>query len=131
MSKEKYNLNNFNDEEFACKCGCGLNEMNLVFVKKLDHARFEQGKKWVMNSAQRCRKHNLAVGGSPTSTHLKGMAGDVQCENAIDRKWKVYFGTQAGIRRTVLYDDKMIVHFDDDPKKPEGLFVYKKEKENA
>lgn len=122
-----YDLDRFKDSEFECPC-CGLNNMDQLFVSKLDYAAKCQGKGhvWKINSGHRCPKHNAEVGGSDTSTHLRGLAVDIQCRDAKDRYDKVMFLNKAGVKRVVIYTDKMIVHADDDPVKPEGLFPYKR-----
>lgn len=69
----------FNQKEFACKCGCGFANPAAELVLKLEKFRELCGNKpLIINSACRCAKHNKAVGGSPTSQHLKGMAADIR-----------------------------------------------------
>jgi uncharacterized protein YcbK (DUF882 family) len=40
----------------------------------------EIGERIKVNSGYRCKKHNAEVGGSETSSHLKGLAWDVDCD---------------------------------------------------
>jgi uncharacterized protein YcbK (DUF882 family) len=41
--------------------------------------------KIAVNSGYRCAVHNKTIGGSPTSSHLKGLAMDLACESSRDR----------------------------------------------
>ena len=73
--------NNFNLEEFECKCGCKMPE----FVKKniieladnLQVLRDFVGRLDPTNG-YRCKDHNADVGGSVNSQHLKGKAADIK-----------------------------------------------------
>tara|TARA_R110000751_G_scaffold606_1_gene2147 strand:- start:460 stop:819 length:360 start_codon:yes stop_codon:yes gene_type:complete len=54
-------------------------------ISMLDVARKNYGKSMVINSGYRTVKHNAEVGGTPTSSHLKGLAADISCTNSTDR----------------------------------------------
>lgn len=70
---------NFNQKEFACKCGCGFANPAPELVMRLEKFRELCGNQPVIiNSACRCVKHNNTVKGSKTSQHLHGMAADVR-----------------------------------------------------
>jgi len=73
--------NNFNLEEFECKCGCVMPE----FVKKnvIELAENLQVLRDVVGrldptNGYRCKEHNAKVGGSVNSQHLKGKAADIK-----------------------------------------------------
>lgn len=68
---------NFSREEFACKCGCGFNTVDVELVKVLEDIRKYFGKPIHINSGCRCVTHNKAEGGGPTSKHLQGIAADI------------------------------------------------------
>lgn len=53
---------------------------NLV-INLLQPLRVMYGKRMVINSGYRCPELNKAVGGVPTSQHMKGEAADVACEH--------------------------------------------------
>ena len=80
MSKSKY----FTDKELACRC-CGVNGITPAFLEKLDELREKYGKPIILNSAFRCPKHNQAIGGSPNSQHVLGLAVDISCTNSQER----------------------------------------------
>lgn len=67
----------FKKEEFTCKCGCGLNNINLKLVKILDEIRERLGVPLIVTSGTRCSKHNQNVQGVPNSRHVSGKAADI------------------------------------------------------
>jgi len=77
-------MNYFKMEEFACPC-CGENLISPALVQKLNYAREVAEVPFVINSGYRCEKHNKEVGGSPTSSHLKGLAVDIRTKGSRDR----------------------------------------------
>jgi len=60
----------FTSKEFECKCGCGVNQVNPGFMKKLNTMRIEAGFFFIIVSGCRCVEHNKNIGGKPTSDHL-------------------------------------------------------------
>ena len=75
---------NFTREEFACKCGCGFDDVDPRLVSGLQKLRYRAGVPIHINSACRCDEHNKAVGGVPRrkdgtggSYHLYGKAADI------------------------------------------------------
>ena len=70
-------IKHFKKSEFTCKCGCGLNNIQLEVVKIADEIREHFGKPCIVNSGTRCSKHNKAVGGVTNSRHLTGKAIDL------------------------------------------------------
>lgn len=80
VGNEIYSWNNikyFKESEFTCKCGCGLNNMNLKVVRIADEVRKHFGKPAIVTSGSRCEKHNKEVGGVANSRHLQGKAIDM------------------------------------------------------
>lgn len=67
----------FKKEEFTCKCGCGLNNIQLKVVQVADEIREHFGKPAIVNSGTRCAKHNKEIGGVENSRHLVGKAIDL------------------------------------------------------
>ncbi len=70
-------MKHFRPAEFACRCGCGLNNMDPEFLRKLDLARDWAQVPFRITSACRCPEHNARVGGRPDSNHLDGQAVDI------------------------------------------------------
>ena len=70
----------FRAEELACPCGtCGRLVVHWALVELLQRMRWRLGRPLLVTSGYRCPAHNAAVGGTPSSLHLCGMAADLQC----------------------------------------------------
>lgn len=67
----------FVKDEFTCKCGCGLNNINLNLVKILDEIRERLGCPVIVTSGTRCARHNKEVQGVADSRHVRGKAADI------------------------------------------------------
>jgi len=67
----------FTQKEFACKCGCGFDEIDHELVQVLDAIREHFDVPCKVNSGCRCEAHNKFVGGAPRSQHLLGKAADI------------------------------------------------------
>lgn len=74
-------IKHFKKSEFTCKCGCGLNNIQLEVVKIADEVREHFGSPAIVTSGTRCEKHNKEVGGVSNSRHLKGKAIDMYVQN--------------------------------------------------
>lgn len=68
---------NFSRAEFACKCGCGYDDIDEDLVKLLQGLRNWWRRPVRINSGCRCAEHNADVGGAPASKHVLGIAADV------------------------------------------------------
>jgi zinc D-Ala-D-Ala carboxypeptidase len=101
--------------------GSGKN-MNQDFLEMLDKARDSVDIIFEINSGYRTPEHNKSVGGSPTSSHLKGYASDIKCTNSIDR-WKIVNALiSVGFKRLGIA--KTFIHVDNDPNKNNAIWVY-------
>lgn len=67
----------FKKDEFTCKCGCKLNNIDINLVKVLDEIRMHFNKPVIITSGSRCESHNKVVGGIKNSKHLYGKAADI------------------------------------------------------
>ncbi len=68
----------FKKSEFNCKCGCGLNNIDLKLVKILDEIREYFGKPMQITNGCRCQKYNDSLRGSiKNSKHVQGKATDI------------------------------------------------------
>lgn len=70
----------FSRAEFACTCGCGFNTVDAGLLSVLVKVRDHFGRKMTITSGCRCRVKNKAIGGAPSSWHLKGRAADVKID---------------------------------------------------
>lgn len=113
----------FTIEEFDCKCGCGKNDMQELFLNKLDYARQRAAIPFVVNSGSRCEAHNKAEGGKPNSDHVTGEGVDIKCQTSFDRWRIVRAAIAAGIRRIGIA--KTFVHLGDNLNNPNPrIWVY-------
>ena len=107
MYQSKY----FKPQEFACRCGCGAQEVSEVLLRELDSIREHFGVPVSITSGRRCESHNKAVGGANKSQHVLGLAADIQVKGKtpkevfefLNQKFKSHYGIG-------LY--KTFVHFD-------------------
>lgn len=81
--------NNFSRSEFACKCGCGKNDISPELVNMLQKIRTAMGEPITVTSGCRCEKHNKAVGGVENSWHVKGLAADITCRSGASKLFNV------------------------------------------
>ena len=118
---------NFNRSEFACKCGCGLDGIDPMFVWSLQHSRERVGIPYTIHSGCRCPAHNKAEGGAETSAHVprndypRVKCSDIGCNNMFDRK-KILADVCTRFRHIGIH--AKFIHVDDDPAKPDGVFTY-------
>ena len=119
----------FEDQEFDCKCGCGLgiNDINPGSMRKLRASRRISGVPYIMNSAVRCPSYNKEVGSTRTSSHLPGPTGstafDIKATTSHDRFMITKGLILAGFTRIGVRKD--FIHADDDPNKsPEVEWLY-------
>ena len=117
-------LKYFTYEEFDSPDVQGSGQlMNEELLSMLDVVRKKYGKSIVINSGYRTVKHNAKVGGKPDSSHLKGLAVDIKCNNSVDR-FKLYdILREVGFKRIGV--GKTFIHVDiDKDKSPEVFWVY-------
>lgn len=82
-NKEKWEdvIKHFKKSEFTCKCGCGLNNIQIEVVKIADEVREHFRSPAIVTSGTRCTKHNAEVGGVRNSRHIQGKAIDMYLQN--------------------------------------------------
>ena len=84
MTQKSY-PDNFSEYEFACKCGCGYNDIHYDTLDFLDKLRKAIGQPISIVSGCRCESHNKNVGGAPNSKHCEGKAVDIICQPTSPR----------------------------------------------
>ena len=85
---------NFRVREFACQDGSDTIFISSALTQVLQQIRMHFGKAIVINSAYRTEAHNRAVGGSPTSQHLYGLAADIVVQGVPAAEVADYAETQ-------------------------------------
>ena len=124
-------LIHFDFEEFDSPdaVGSGLptsdgGKMNIDFLHKLDRARAIAKTPFKITSGYRTKEHNEKVGGRVGSSHLKGIAVAIACNNSVERS-KILKGLfEAGLGRRVGIASNFI-HVDADYDKPAAIWLYK------
>jgi len=116
--------NNLSRAEVTCRCGCGLCNLNHYLAEIFQQCRSFFGEPIIVTSGCRCPKHNQKIGGSPTSSHLKGQALDITCQNPT---WKrmlklAYCTGRSGIMRLGIHSKHKFLHIAFDPDKPQEVF---------
>ena len=107
--------NYFDPHELWCPC-CKQGGIDPLLHAMLNTAREHAGIPFVLTSAYRCPAHNKEVGGSTTSSHLKGFAVDISVPDSTTRfkvQEALFF---AGFKRMEAGID--YIHVDIDPVKP-------------
>ena len=90
----------FDRSEFACKCGCGLDTVDVVLLEMLTIVREQFDVPVNITSGCRCPTYNDIVSGSANSQHLIGRAVDIQVQgvephkvqNYVDQIWPDSYG---------------------------------------
>lgn len=107
---------NFTREEFVCKDGCGLYNMQEPVLFALQQARNIAGIPFKISSGSRCARHNRACGGKSASAHLDGLAVDVAAITSTTRAKVLVALLQAGFQRVGVAPG--FIHADLDIAKP-------------
>lgn len=116
-------LNNFSEWEFDCRCGCGLNNMQGLFLWKLQQVRTEAMFPFTITSGSRCPKHNKDEGGKSNSDHLTGQGADIEVKTSQQRFRLIEKAIDCGIKRIGV--GKTFVHLGDNPNNPQlVMWVY-------
>lgn len=113
-------MKHFTFSEFDSPDAPGSGEnMNTAFLEKLDMAREMAGVPFIITSGYRTVPRNLKVGGTPTSSHLKGIACDIACATS-EKRWAIIDSLlAAGFTRVGI--SSRFIHVDDDPDKPRNV----------
>lgn len=106
---------NFDRKEFACKCGCGRDNISMNLVDQLQRLRVLYGKPLGINRGCSCIQHNKDVGGVPDSAHIcegkDGEAADIHIPSPdvlwvlvnMILSWKLF--NRIGIGKTLIHVD--------------------------
>jgi zinc D-Ala-D-Ala carboxypeptidase len=117
-------MKHFKISEFDSPDEVGSGErMDDDVLQMIDKARELFGKPIHINSGVRTIAHNEKVGGSKLSSHLKGYAIDVSCDNSADRFRLIEILMLVGFNRLGIA--KTFIHVDNDPDKSKNvIWVY-------
>jgi len=95
------------------------NKMDKKFLEKLDYARHNAEIPFTINSGYRTKERNKLVGGRVGSSHCKGLAADIHCNNSRDRALIVQSLLNVGITRLGIADT--FIHCDVDKDKDQDV----------
>lgn len=96
--------------------------MNPAFIERLQWARNHAEIPFHINSGWRCSKHNAAVGGSVNSSHLRGLAADIQARDSKIRMRIVKALLEAGFSRIGV--SCFFIHVDISPTKEKNVLWF-------
>ena len=120
VGNEKEKVKYFNYSEFDSPDVQGSGQMmNKLLLDMLDEVRDKFDKPIHINSGYRTPAHNEAVEGTENSSHLKGLAVDIACDNSIDRFDLINCLLDVGFSRIGVA--KTFIHADIDPDKSNGV----------
>lgn len=104
-----------------CTPVCDIRQMNSLFMHMLDEARHKAGIPFYLNSAYRTVAWEKAMRRKGTSSHTKGVAVDIKCDNDADRLKMISALLDVGFRRIGIYDT--FLHVDNDEDKIDCIFL--------
>ena len=94
-------------------------KMDKDFLEKLDYARGNAGVPFKINSGYRTEEWNTRAGGRVGSSHLKGLAADIHCNNSRDRALIINALMEVGVNRFGIA--KTYLHCDVDKQKDQDV----------
>ena len=117
-------MRNFKYAEFDSPDEKGSGKkMSKDLLKMLDQTRDLYGSPMTINSGYRTEEHNEKVGGKKHSSHLKGLAADIACDNSTDRYNLIDSLMKVGFNRIGIADTFIHVDIDLD-KAPFVIWTY-------
>lgn len=118
-----YNLKWFKPEEFIKAVpSCTITDMDPIFLRKLDEARDNAGVPFIINSAYRSKKWEINHNRTGTSSHVHGLAVDINCTDSSMRFDIIEGLLAAGFNRLGIYSNH--IHVDSDPTKLPNVIWY-------
>ena len=112
---------NFSRSEFQCRCNCGLGmregDISEELISRLQIVRMAYSKPMRILSGLRCPAHNQNIKGSPTSSHMKGLAVDIEAPSGADMH-KLVSKLIPFFKRMGIYQKQRFIHVDVDEDKP-------------
>lgn len=101
----------FEKSEWACKCGCGLNNVDHTLVTVAERTRKYFNSPMTISSGLRCPTRNAQAGGVSNSRHLTGKAMDFSVRGKTAAQILTYVQKQPEIRYAYAIDGSY-VHMD-------------------
>jgi uncharacterized protein YcbK (DUF882 family) len=98
-------------------------KMHPKLLVMLDMVRDKFDKPMYITSGYRTEKHNTKVGGTPNSSHLRGLAVDIACSSSVDRYHLINCLLDVGFKRIGIANSFIHVDIDKDKAK-EVIWTY-------
>jgi uncharacterized protein YcbK (DUF882 family) len=118
--KQFENIKYFKPQEFnSPDFPSSWKHMDYKFIRKLDRVREKAGIPINIISAYRTPSHNYTVGGTKTSSHLKGLAIDFKVDNSEQRYKFLKAILSVGFNRIGI--GHSFIHIDNDKDKIQGV----------
>lgn len=102
----------FKRKEFACKCGCGFDAVDVELLELCTMIREHFGKPMTITSACRCESHNAKVGGAKSSQHKLGKAVDFQIRDVSPQEVQSVLDSMLPTNKYGLGYGKTFTHID-------------------
>lgn len=99
----------FARREFACKCRCGFDTVDVELVTYLEMIRNNFNKPVIINSGCRCHNYNTRIHGASKSQHKIGRAADITI-NGVTPKEIADYAESIGVPGIGRY--KTFTHID-------------------
>ena len=113
-------MRHFNVSEFDSPDAPGSgSKMDTAFLVRLDELRDRCDFPFKVNSGYRTPERNEKVGGSPRSSHLKGIAVDIHCTESSKRHKIITEAIKMGFCRIGIANT--FIHLDDDKEKSQDV----------
>jgi zinc D-Ala-D-Ala carboxypeptidase len=113
---------NFTEEEIRCPCCCACN-IHPDFMFRLQRLRTYMARPFTINSAYRCKAHNLSIGGAKKSRHMNGIAADISIRGWTSREKYTCLKLAYGLGFRGIGIAPTFIHLDTRPDE-EKLWVY-------
>ena len=91
-------------------------------LEKLNDAREAAGVPFVITSGARCVAHNRSIGGTPNSSHTRGLGVEIACSSSQARYAILKGLFSAGFARIGYNQAKNFFHCDIDESLPQDVF---------
>lgn len=110
----------FSESEFnRCVPSCNEKDMDRDFLLLLDRVREDCGIPLILNCAYRSKEWDKSKGRSGNSSHCRGKAVDIRCNNSATAFKIVNAAISNGITRIGI--GKTFIHLDNDDTLPQGV----------
>ncbi len=121
MNWKYFKIEEFDDPNVE---GSAAENMDFNFITLLNTIRHQSGVQMRITSGYRTEETNSKLKNSvPNSSHLKGVAADIACNNSSDREKIIAAAIKNKVRRIGI-SGKGFIHIDVDSEKQPAIWLY-------